>query len=74
MYNSFAGDSQENYDAGLYIKEVPLGQGGVNFPTYLDELAKTGYKGYLTIEREVGENPYADIEVAVNFLKGLMKN
>jgi L-ribulose-5-phosphate 3-epimerase len=74
LYNSFAGDSQENYDAGLYIKEVPLGQGGVNFPTYLDELAKTGYKGYLTIEREVGENPYADIEVAVNFLKGLMKN
>jgi sugar phosphate isomerase/epimerase len=74
LYGSFAGDVYDNYDAGSYIKEVPLGQGGVNFPTYLDELAKTGYKGYLTIEREVGENPYADIEMAVNFLKGLMKS
>jgi sugar phosphate isomerase/epimerase len=73
LYGSFAGDVYDNYDAGKYIKEVPLGQGGVNFPTYLEELAKTGYQGYLTIEREVGENPYADIEMAVNFLKGLMK-
>ena len=26
-------------------------------------------KGFLTIEREVGANPAADIELAVNFLK-----
>jgi len=27
-----------------------------------------GYKGFLTIEREVGETPYQDIEMAVKFL------
>ena len=28
-----------------------------------------GYDGYLTIEREVGPDPAADIAMAVNFLK-----
>ncbi len=49
--------------------EVPLGQGGVNFDTYLPALAATGYDGFLTIEREVGESPEADIAMAANFLR-----
>ncbi len=51
------------------FKEVPLGKGNVNFDTYLKALEEIGYKGFLTVEREVGENPKADIELAVNFLK-----
>ncbi|MBQ7599335.1 MAG: sugar phosphate isomerase/epimerase [Clostridia bacterium] len=53
--------------------EVPLGQGDVDFDTYLPALAATGYNGFLTIEREVGDNPAADIELAVNFLKEKIK-
>lgn len=49
--------------------EVPLGEGGVNFDTYLPALGKIGYKGFLTIEREVGETPEKDIALAVGFLK-----
>lgn len=49
--------------------EVPLGQGGVDFDKYLTALNEIGYKGYLTIEREVGENPAGDIGMAVEFLK-----
>ena len=49
--------------------ELPLGDGDVPFPAYLKALDDIGYKGYLTIEREVGENPAADIEKAVSFLK-----
>ncbi len=52
--------------------EVPLGEGQVPFPAYLKALNDIGYKGFLTIEREVGDNPIADIETAVNFLKGMI--
>ena len=57
---------------GPSFEEVPLGEGSVDWPNYLTALADIGYKGFLTIEREVGENPEADIRNAVMFLKGLM--
>lgn len=53
------------------FSEVPLGQGSVPFKDYLNALEKIGYNGYLTIEREVGENPVADIKTAVQFLREL---
>ena len=58
---------------GSYFEEVPLGRGGVPFKEYLKALDDIGYKGYLTIEREVGENPTADIALAVDYLKELIK-
>ena len=53
--------------------EVPLGEGSVDFPKYLAALEEIGYNGFLTIEREVGDDPAKDIRAAVNFLNGLMK-
>lgn len=55
-----------------YYEEVPLGTGQVDFPAYMNALESVGYKGYLTIEREVGANPEADIATAVNFLRGII--
>lgn len=49
--------------------EVPLGEGSVPFDGYLKALDDIGYKGFLTIEREVGDDPTKDIRTAVNFLK-----
>lgn len=49
--------------------EVPLGEGEVPWPRYLKALREVGYDGYLTIEREVGEDPAADIVVAAGFLR-----
>ncbi len=49
--------------------ELPLGQGKVDFPSYLKALEEEGFKGFLTIEREVGETPEADIRLAYDFLK-----
>lgn len=43
------------------FKEVPLGEGSVDFAKYLKALEEVGYRGFLTIEREVGEDPVADI-------------
>jgi len=49
--------------------EVPLGEGEVPWPEYLGVLKEIGYDGYLTIEREVGEDPAADIVTAAKFLR-----
>lgn len=52
--------------------ELPLGEGAVNWEEYLKALHDIGYKGFLTIEREVGDRPEADIRKAVEFLKGYL--
>ena len=49
--------------------EVPLGEGSVNWKEYLAALEDIGFKGFLTIEREVGDDPEKDIRKAVEFLK-----
>ncbi|MBQ8552084.1 MAG: sugar phosphate isomerase/epimerase [Clostridia bacterium] len=55
-----------------YFEEVPLGTGDVCFPDYLAALEEIGYRGYLTIEREVGATPAADIDLAANFLRSII--
>lgn len=54
--------------------ELPLGQGDVDFDEYLKALDDIGFKGFLTIEREVGENPEEDIRNAVIFLEDRIKS
>jgi sugar phosphate isomerase/epimerase len=56
-------------DAGTSFIELPLGEGDVPWDRYLAALEEIGYKGYLTIEREVGDDPVKDIAAAVSFLK-----
>ena len=55
--------------SGRQYIEMPLGQGHVDFDNYLKALEEVGYRGFLTIEREVGENPSADISLAADFLR-----
>ncbi len=57
-----------------FYSEVPLGEGSVDFPKYLAALEDIGYRGYLTIEREVGADPAADILKAKNFLLDVIKS
>lgn len=52
-------------------KELPLGEGNVNFPEYLKAMKDIGYSGFFTIEREVGEKPELDIIKARDFLRNL---
>ena len=73
LYGVFAGDADPNFNADDYIREVPLGEGGVNFPTYLKALKTSGFDGYLTIEREGGADPAKNIREAVGFLRQLME-
>jgi sugar phosphate isomerase/epimerase len=53
-----------------YFQEVALGDGQVDFPSYLGAVRKAGLQDlFFTIEREVGANPAADIRKAVDFLR-----
>lgn len=51
--------------------ETPLGDGDIDWPAYLAAMQAIGYKGYYAIERECGDNPIADIEKALKFLREL---
>ena len=55
---------------GRLFEEVPLGTGSVDWDAYLAALTEAGFSGFLTIEREVGDDPASDIAEAIQFLKG----
>lgn len=69
VYDAFAEGGVEGLNIGELFNELPLGEGKVDWERYLAALTEVGYAGYLTIEREVGGNPEADIRTAVDFLK-----
>lgn len=70
VYKRFAEGGIEHMNAGSTYLETPLGQGNVRFDAYLKALSDNGFDGFLTIERECGDDPAADIALAVDFLKG----
>jgi L-ribulose-5-phosphate 3-epimerase len=54
-------------------KEVPIGEGKVNFPAFIARLKQIGYRNPLTIEREIsGEKQTADILAAKAYLEKLI--
>jgi sugar phosphate isomerase/epimerase len=62
----FYGVEPESWDC---IREVPLGEGGVDWDKYIAALKAVGFGGFLTIEREAGDTPEKDIQTAVGFLR-----
>ena len=72
IYGCFAGEVYESLNIGECFRETPLGQGSVDFPKYIEALRKVGFDGYLTVERETGDDPEADIVLAKETIKNLM--
>ena len=66
-------DIEEVIQQGEVFRELPLGQGDVPFVPYLKALEDIGYRGFLTIEREVGEDPTKDIMLAADYLRQCMR-
>jgi sugar phosphate isomerase/epimerase len=64
-------DGRRSKQAGVLGSEVPIGQGEVNFPAFLQKLAGIGYVGPLVIEREHGPNVIQDVEAARVYLQSL---
>lgn len=71
VYHAFAVGGVDALNACEGFKEVPLGEGQVDWKNYVKALQDIGYDGFLTIERECGDNPELDVEKAVTFLKNL---
>ena len=71
LYAVFAGDpAPSGFRVGDHIQETPLGEGDVHFPEDRAALKSNGFTdGFLTIERETGENPLREITNAVGFLR-----
>lgn len=68
VYHAFAVGGVDALNACEGFKELPLGQGDVQWDEYLKALKEIGYDGFLTIERGCGENQREDITSAVRFL------
>lgn len=73
LYDAFAGTRVPGLRIGDYFIETALGQGDVDFDAYLSALAEVGYNGYLTVEREVGDDPAGDIGLALTLLREKME-
>ena len=64
---SYFGLEPESFES--CVLETPLGEGDVPWARYITALKEIGYDGWLTIERECGDDPAADIAAAAKFLK-----
>jgi sugar phosphate isomerase/epimerase len=69
VYAGFAEGGVDGLPMGEIFQELPLGEGDVPWAEYLAALEAIGYDGFLTIEREVGDDPERDIAAAVRFLR-----
>jgi len=59
--------------AGALGVEQPLGKGAVGMPRFVNKLKEIGYRGSLTIEREVhGEQQKRDVLSAIELLRSLV--
>lgn len=75
VYGSFGYEAQDNgkvrdmVRARKVFTETALGEGHVDFDAYFRALTDIGYTGFLTIERETGDQPESNIRQAVDFVK-----
>ena len=69
IYKFFAQGGIEDLRMSDYFQETPVGEGAVNFDSYLKALKKIGYDGFFTIEREAGDVPEKDIGLAADFIR-----
>lgn len=72
VYHAFAVGGVDALNACEGFKELPLGEGGVDWLAYVKALNDIGYDGFMTIERECGDNPEEDIVKAVDFLRKII--
>jgi len=74
VVNTHCKDGKWPTGDGNLGKELPLGEGDVNFPELIPALYKKGFRGPLTIEREIsGEKQIEDILKAKKILEDIKK-
>lgn len=73
VYHAFAVGGVDALNACKGFIELPIGEGDVDWDKYLKALDEIGFKGFLTIEREAGDNPVKDIQIAAEFAQKKLK-
>ena len=73
IYEHFATGGIEALNVADFFLETPLGEGKVDFPKYLEALRAANFDGFLTVERETGEDVVADITLAKKTVQNLLK-
>jgi sugar phosphate isomerase/epimerase len=68
IVHSHAKDARQ-VGASRAAQEVPLGHGDIDWMRYLSVLEEIEYRGWLTIEREGGDNRLGDVAAGVEFLR-----
>ncbi len=74
IYHGFATGGSGGLNVAEFFKETPLGEGSVDFPAYLAALKRSGFDGYLTVERKTGADPQQDIIKARDTVKKFLEN
>ena len=74
VYHAFAVGGVDALNACKGFVELPIGDGDVDWDRYLSALKEIQYAGFLTIERECGDDPQKDIALAVAYLKKALAN
>ena len=69
IYDHFAEGGIEALNVADFFIETPVGEGDVDWKDYFAALNEIGFDGFLTIERETGADPIADIKKAASFAK-----
>jgi sugar phosphate isomerase/epimerase len=59
--------------ASRAAQEVPLGHGDIDWLHFVSVLEEVEYRGWLTVEREGGDNRLADVTAGVAFLRRLVR-
>ena len=72
VYHAFAIGGVDALNACKGFREVPLGEGQVDWPAYIAALKEIGFDGFLTIERECGDDAKGDIIKAADFLRNAL--
>ena len=72
IYDYFAEGGIEALNVADFFIETPVGEGDVDFVKYVQALKDIGYNGFLTIERETGADPAADILKAKAYIEKLI--
>ena len=73
VYHAFAVGGVDALNACEGFKEMPIGEGDVDWDNYLKALSDVGFDGFLTIERECGADPSADIALAADYIREKLK-
>ena len=66
-------DAIRTTEPGTWGREVPWGEGQVGPEEFLTVLETIGYDGTLAIEREAGDDQFADIKLTAEMLQGMSR-